>query len=144
MLSKKKLSALLFAEKIDAIYPLGKICVLQTNFTFNVSRIPILEIQKQNHFMKEMVKFQVEELKDKRITLLAVAHQTSKLREKQNLHLYQLNKNYCEKKMPLKKVKDWKFPQKSFIEKRIFSNDTMGEKTREKKQRHVTLLFKIK
>jgi hypothetical protein len=145
MLNKKKLSALMFAEKIDAILPQAKISINKTNFKYKALRIPSLEIYPSVHCLKKTNQFYAEELKERRIKLIAVAHQTIKCRERQNLHLFQIKKNYCQKNLPLKAVKDWKFPQKSLIEKTIISNTIqISDWSKDKKFLYITPILKAR
>ncbi len=145
MLNKKKLSALKFAEKIDAIIPQTKISINRTDFKYKALRIPTLEIFQIGFSFKKTNHFYAEELKERRIKLIAVAHQAIKCRERQNLHLFQMKKNYCERKLPLKGVKDWKFPQKSLIEKNIFSRPyQIGDWRKDKKFFYITPILKAR
>ena len=71
--------------------------------------------------LKNTKKMNMEEFDSKRISFIKAAYVTYKCCRNQNLHLFQFNKIYFEKKYILKGVVGWKLPRKKLVQQQLKS-----------------------
>jgi hypothetical protein len=128
-MKEKKIDLVEYAKRIDAFSPkkkeVNKILLNRLRGTRLSSVSSLIDKKKKtatsSPFLKTAQRMQIEEFDPKKISFVKSAYSAYKCCQNQDLHLFQLQKIYIEKKHPLKGIIGWRFPKKKTIEEQLKS-----------------------
>ncbi len=151
-MTEKKLDLFENAKRIDGFFPKKKevnSIILQRLRGIRLSSVGAIierrkEMREVSPFLKKTRRVQLEEFDGKRVSFVKSAYSAYKCCQNQDLHLFQLQKIYIEKKHPLKGIIGWRFPKKKIIEEQLKSFvESLTPDSDAYKKRKVTWILKL-
>ena len=151
-MKEKVLDLYEYAKKVDAFSPKKDVVEIVKQTQIKGMRLQSMELSKQrgrsdhlkSQSMKNAQKMDLGEFDTKKISFVRTAYSAYKCSRNQDLHLFQYQKIYVEKKSSLRGVVGWRLPKTTVVQERLKTLvDGLKFKTDSSKSHIVTWIVRI-